>query len=287
MKSQIKIVLVILVLMILGGTVWGINEGMTYRTKNHDVKEGRSRLEEMGETSVEDAKKKVDAAWATPTPAAQPQVSSAAVPGLYREGTTYSPEGVLPDEQCTMWRTHPLKTGKLKKLLEDSVILGDSMVEAIDDFSILYPDEIVFLRGVCVNNTKDLVKKTIRLKPERVFTIFGINDMNYYQKDAKQFAKDYHKMLENLQKHLPGVQLYVCAITPIREHAVNKEPALARVDRYNRELIAMCRKYQIPFVNSTPILTGKEDYYEPDGIHPGYQYYPKWLTMLVQKAGLL
>lgn len=287
MKVLLKFVVTLLVLALVAGGVWWINDRVTYRTQNHAVKEGRSRLEQMDKTSVDEAQKQVEAAWATATPSAAPQQTSEVIPGLYQKGTTYSPQGVRQDEECTMWVKHPKSTGKLKKLLENSVILGDSMVEAINDFSILYPDEIVYLRGVSVVNAGDLVDKTIRLKPQRIFTVFGLNDMTHYQKKVGQFGRDYYKMLQKLQKQIPGVELYVCAITPVQQSAISKDGSLARVDRYNRELIRMCQKYQIPFVNSTPILTGHDELYEPDGIHPTYAYYPKWLTLLAQKAGLL
>lgn len=184
------------------------------------------------------------------------------------------------------WKKHPLTIKEAKKTFENCVILGDSVVEAMDVYGILYANELVYNRGKSVGQADDMVKAVIKLMPEKVFIVFGINDLEYYRGDAKRFAKEYKIQIKKIQKALPDCEIYVNAINPVQKYAITKENQFEKIDKFNTALKKMCDEDKLAYIDSSPIIKGHKDLYEPDGVHPTYSYYPKWLALLAEVAGI-
>lgn len=175
---------------------------------------------------------------------------------------------------------------QLQQDFAGSIILGDSMVEGLADYGFLPATETVYKRGVSVNNIEDLIQTTIGLNPKCVFFQMGINDMTTYEGNVDTFIGDYTRNIQTLQQALPETNIYVNNINPMQPEAVEKQPAFQYRDEYNAAITAMCSQLQITFIDNTSILEGHDELYSRDGIHPLPEYFPYWLTHMLNEAGL-
>lgn len=72
-----------------------------------------------------------------------------------------------------------------------------------------------------------------------------MNDVIKTNGDVDKFIKDYSDVIKKIQKAMPDAHIFVNAVFPVQESAVEKEPALANIADYNEKLEAMCEKKQI------------------------------------------
>ncbi len=79
--------------------------------------------------------------------------------------------------------------------------------------------------------------------------------------------------------------IYINSILPIQQSAIDQSPALAYYDSFNQALRDFCDEMGCTFIDDTFLVD--ESMYEPDGEHMVYNYYPKWLTYMAERAGLV
>lgn len=279
MKKGMQMIAVIL---LAGLGVWQIgshffmqiNAGIDRHKVN--TKEGYKRLIEM--ETADRTKSKTDVTI-LPVDNNQKEVKDVTV-----ATTAAVAENETSPKKYVKWKKHPLTIKEAKKTFENCVIMGDSVVEAMDVYGILYANELVCNRGKSVGQADDMVKSVIKLMPEKVFIVFGINDLEYYRGDAKRFAKEYKIQIKKIQKALPDCEIYVNAINPVRKYAITKENQFEKIDKFNTALKKMCDEEKLAYIDSSPIIKGHKELYEPDGVHPTYSYYPKWLALLAEVA---
>ena len=89
---------------------------------------------------------------------------------------------------------------------------------------------------------------------------------------------------KKIQKAMPDAHIFVNAVFPVQESAVEKEPALANIADYNEKLEAMCEKKQIGYIDNSDII--EDEYYEEDGIHFKANFYPIWAEKMAEVATL-
>lgn len=115
---------------------------------------------------------------------------------------------------------------------------------------------------------------------------FGANDLETYKKDSSRFAKEYTEQIKKLQKALPDTRIFVNSIFPIEASAIKEHPSLAYYSEYNKKLQEMCPTLNCTYIDSTILVEQNPNYFEPDGEHFIFKFYPKWLTYMAIKAGL-
>ncbi len=194
---------------------------------------------------------------------------------------------IKPNSECLRWKTNPLELSVLKKKFENSVFIGDSFIEGMSDYEILYSDEIVYKRGCCIWQADELIEQAIALQPRNVFFMFGINDMEYYGNDVEKYTQDYITQITKIKEALPDTRICICGLIPVQQFAIDRKPVLGNTSLFNEALEKMCEEQDIIFADSTAIIEGRDDLYEEDGQHPGYAYYALWLTFLGEKFGLI
>lgn len=243
--------------------LWIRNQVIVQKDKSVNTQEGYDKLTKLDGISVQKAQKKL----AEMQEKMQNQVKS--------------------DSECLRWKNNPVELSVLKKKYENSVFIGDSFIEGMSDYEILYSDEIVYKRGCCIWQADELVDQAIALQPRNVFFMFGINDMEYYVNDVQKYTQDYITQVNKIKKALPDTRICICGLIPVQQFAIDKKPVLANTSLFNEALEKMCKEQEIIFADSTAIIAGRDDLYEEDGQHPGYQYYALWLTFLGEKFGLI
>lgn len=174
-----------------------------------------------------------------------------------------------------------------KKLFENSVVMGDSIIEGLLDFNYLYNSSVVCHRGWSVAEAKPMVSQVVKLQPANIFMSFGVNDIPYFNGDAKRYRKEFKKRIEELKKGLPNVKIYINSILPVQDSVIKERLVYKRINQFNQQLQEMCQEIGAVYIDNGPIVKSLSGVYETDGIHMHTKYYPHWLKNMAEKAGLI
>lgn len=179
-----------------------------------------------------------------------------------------------------------LSSADLKKHYKGTVLLGDSITNSIVEYEILGRDIVVSDIGLSVAKADDEIETAIGLNPSTLIMCFGANDLETYVDDSDKFISAYLQQINKLKKALPTAKIYINGILPIEQSRIDSTPALGYYSDYNTALQSMCQTNDCTYIDSSILLLNHEDLYEPDGEHLVYDFYPKWLTYMAEKAGL-
>lgn len=168
-----------------------------------------------------------------------------------------------------------------KKYYKDTVFFGDSITEFISAAEILSDNSVVATKGRNVITAKEDVKKLKAINPERIIMLFGMNDAGIFAKPS-DFKNKYIELISEIKTELPKTQIYVQSPLPVQSKAANSS------NRLTKDYIAQLREAakeaaQEEGVNYVDItsLVADEKYFEQDGIHFVYDFYPRLLKYLI------
>ena len=166
---------------------------------------------------------------------------------------------------------------QIRQAFAGSVIVGDSITQAISEYGYLDTDVVVSKRGLSVVNAQEQFSTAISLNPSHVFLAFGTNDLEIYNGDPTGFIDAYREKVQMVKDALPDVPIYINSILPIQDFAIASNPALGYYSQFNQALSDFCDEMDCTFIDNT-FLVEDSSMYEPDGEHVIMDYYPKWLT---------
>ena len=155
-------------------------------------------------------------------------------------------------------------TRSMKERFSGAVVMGDSIAASFTEYDVLNTSSVVAKIGIHFSELDDQIEQAKQLDPQIVFLAYGMNDVT--------------------QKAMPDAHIFVNAVFPVQESAVEKEPALANIADYNEKLEAMCEKKQIGYIDNSDII--EDEYYEEDGIHFKANFYPIWAEKMAEVATL-
>ena len=88
------------------------------------------------------------------------------------------------------------------KYYEDTVFMGDSIVEALSEFEIVDSYNVISHKGDTVIKAQESIEKLQNITPKNIVLLYGMNDViefdNSSGKDSNTFKEDYI-MLINLK----------------------------------------------------------------------------------------
>lgn len=179
------------------------------------------------------------------------------------------------------------KTGKkdYSKIFKSSVIMGDSRSEGFDEYNFLGKMSVVAKKGSTAKQAAAQIGETINIAPKNLFMNYGLNDVESYKR-SEDFIKYYMYLVKEVKSKLPNTKIYIVSIFPTMEKAAAKQPDYNNINNFNKSLQEMCKENDLIYVDATGLLKGKDDLYEPDGIHFKAKFYPVWLDFLAKKANL-
>ena len=166
------------------------------------------------------------------------------------------------------------------------VMIGDSFVEGMACYEILYPSNAIYKRGVRIDNIDEQLLKAMELVPDKLVLMYGANDIQIWKSNVDQFIHNYEEALQKIKEKLPNIKIYICAIFPPNEKGLKIDPAYKFVDIYNEKLEELCKKENIVFLNSNKLLLETENSYQGDGIHIKPSFYNLWVRDLIIKMEL-
>ncbi len=174
-----------------------------------------------------------------------------------------------------------------KQIFENTIIMGDSMAMALLDYQLLNSNQVVSQRGRTILNNEDDIAVVKGLSPRVLFLQYGLNDLGAFRGNTDLWISSYEEMITDLRASLPNTTIYVVAITPLTAKGQTANPSNPKYPEFNEALEEMCKRLDIKFIDPGFLVDpNDESQYQADGIHPGYFYFPQWLTVMVDEANL-
>ena len=138
--------------------------------------------------------------------------------------------------------------------------------------------------GVHLTQMEGLIAKVKELSPGIIFLALGSNDVMATNGDTEKFISQYQELINQFQKEVPDAHIFVNAIFPVQDKAIEKEPELKDIAEYNSALKELCDSKTIGFIDNTEIVS--EEYFEQDGVHFKASFYPIWAERMAEVASL-
>lgn len=167
---------------------------------------------------------------------------------------------------------------------KDAVVMGDSITSGLTVYEVLNEENVVADIGISIDAADDAVSRAAGLNPKYIFLAYGENDVEATEGNAEVFGRQYRELLDKIKTAMPEAKIYVNGILPVQQKEIDRQPFYAELPSYNEELKAICEEENLPFIDNTSLV--KEEFYEPDGVHMGMEYYPLWTAHMAEVAGL-
>lgn len=177
----------------------------------------------------------------------------------------------------------PISDGSYVKQLADTMILGDSLVEAVSYYHLLDDRHVIAKIGARPDHLRENLSQIAAVYPVNVVLHYGNNcvDPSGSPERVKGFIAQYRKVIQELQEQQPSLHIYVSGIFPVQESAYGHSPELKYIGDYNQALKAMCEELSVIYIDNDEIVKAHPNQVEPDGVHMTrgfYQYY--WLQFI-------
>lgn len=170
-------------------------------------------------------------------------------------------------------------------LFNSSLVFGDSRVYGFGSYQFLPWEQVVAGAGYTILNISDSVDLVAKVKPEKMFFSYGINDMGLgvgQDRGENGYAQVYEEKIDELLAVSPNSKIYLNSILPATPEVVKQTLRWAKVDEYNAQIEALCKKRGWTYVDNSKLADGgKANIYIDDGIHLQPSFYPEWASNMI------
>lgn len=187
-------------------------------------------------------------------------------------------------EEKTSGRKAINKKASYREYFNDSVFLGDSITECLSYYELIKDSRVVSHKGMTIKKAYKRIDDVVKVKPKRVFILFGMNDM-LMGMSGEEFSKNYSELINKIKERLPQAEIYVQSVLPVEGRIEKQRPLMssARVEEFNNEIIEMAQREGVNCLNIASVLDKTdENLHEPDGIHYKYKFYELWLDYIIK-----
>lgn len=160
------------------------------------------------------------------------------------------------------------------------VFVGDS-ITAGGLWGEIFPGTGARNRGIGGDTTEDVLARIGQvhaLRPEKLFLMIGINDLNRGVPRAETFA-NLRALFDGFDAQLPDTEIFVQSVLPVNEDW-RIEVAAADLDAVNEHLAREARTRGYTFVDLWPVFAGPDGKLlrplSNDGIHLVGKGYAQW-----------
>lgn len=172
----------------------------------------------------------------------------------------------------------------VKERFTGAVVMGDTVAQGLAEFDVLNTSSVTARIGGSLSDLDSQIETVRKISPKSVLLAFGAEDVIATGGDADAFITEYTSALEQIRKELPEVNIFINAILPAQQEAVDREPVLDKIPGYNTALKELCDSRAIGFIDSTELA--REEFYQPDGLHFTPDFYPLWAEHMAEVAAL-
>lgn len=185
-------------------------------------------------------------------------------------------ESIIKDEN-----REAFDLNKAPLIFENTVFMGDSMVEFIREAKMVKESSVLAEKGETVFMALDKLDQVYNLGPKNLVVFYGMNDSLAYS--VADYETYYNKMIGEIKKKLPDTKILIQEPLDIQEGvAYNKDLSNKTIEDFRQAAKRVAEKNQVDYMELTKLIDYKK-MYEPDGVHMVYNFYPIWLELLSHK----
>lgn len=168
----------------------------------------------------------------------------------------------------------PEQIAYYQQIFANTVVVGDSMAQAVYDYGFLDGNHVYFIRGEAIGNLGGQVDEAMAMLPSSVIFFSGLNGTDYYE-TPELYAAAYAERINQVLAINPNTKVFVCSMTPpSNELAIYRED-LARSPEYDAALQTLCASSPAIYMDLNWMV--RQQLYLPDGIHFGEEFYTVWM----------
>lgn len=173
------------------------------------------------------------------------------------------------------------------EILGDCLIVGDSLIEAINAFNLLDESLVMGQVSASLYHLNQIKNDIIAYQPKVVIMHYGENHLSDSDEILQAYIDLYMQLINEMKESLPDTRFVVSGTFHADDYGIGNEPYLAYVDKYNAELEKMCAELGVDYLDNSPLLPGDDSYYDGDGIHVVAAFYTElWFPYLITTLGL-
>lgn len=179
-----------------------------------------------------------------------------------------------------------VKDDNFRPAFKGILIVGDSIIQAMNEFNVLDPDQALGEIGANTEYIGREMKNIVKMNPKVIVLHFGANLIEG-KSYAAPFINNYEKQIKTLKKKLPKAKIYVDAILPVTKHLASVETKYQNIAYYNSCIKKMAKRLNVTYIEQKELWTSKDEhYFDADGMHPVKLYYTEeYLPFILDKVG--
>lgn len=181
--------------------------------------------------------------------------------------------------------------------MEDSVFIGNSIVDGLKLFQIVKDADVFSAKGIMVDTifTKEVIKapggKRVTIfdamkgnEYKNIYVLLGANELGWPYIEV--FIKQYEKVIDELQDMYPDANIYINGITPVtaRKSASTTIYTNDKIAYFNKNILKMCEDRKLFYIDSVEALGDDNDELPEeesvDGAHFKVATYNIWVDYL-------
>lgn len=163
-------------------------------------------------------------------------------------------------------------------LFADVLIVGDSLMEALAMSDVLDSANIISQVSASLFHLEENLDRIVANNPEKLVLHYGINMLEENDDQLNWYISMYEELLIEIKERLPDTKIYISGIFMILEDGKFHRNW---IEKYNSELVKLCEKNGLYYLDNSELLPGDGSYYGTDGIHLQKSFYrEKWLPHL-------
>lgn len=275
-KMAVRIISVLCVLFILSYNLAKLAESKKDTSDGANI--DLSEIEEIGNKNIADVQKNIDEGK-TEKNASDGLTENTS--GLISNPSQYSADEILQKVQNS--------ETDYSKIFQDTLIVGDSLVEALSLYNILNSENTMGKVNASLYVLDSLSDSIIAYHPKTLILHYGENHVGgSSQEYIDNFITFYTSLIKNFQEKIPDTRIVVSSIFLPSEQGLATSPHLKSVPLFNEGLEKMCRELGVEYLDNSSLFSGDNSFYEPDGVHLKKMFYTDyWLPFMAHELNLI
>lgn len=164
----------------------------------------------------------------------------------------------------------------------DVCFVGDSLTMNCP-WNELFPEKNIKNRGIGSDTTNGLLARLdsiIKIKPEKIFLMIGINDFSMGSSVRSTFL-NYMKITKILEENLPNCKIYIESCLPVSDSRVQYSSSITEL---NKLLSDYCEETDYIYVDLWTSFADDNGFlkkeYNIDGVHINAKGYENWKRII-------
>ncbi|BAZ04914.1 GDSL-type esterase/lipase family protein [Calothrix sp. NIES-3974] len=175
------------------------------------------------------------------------------------------------------------------------VLLGDSLTDEGEWVELLANPHVIN-RGISGDTTIRVWKRIsaiIKIQPQQLFLMIGVNDLVNTNKSLTQITQDYRQLIQTITTQLPSTEIFLQSIIPVNTTLATflrtrPRPQVSQdILTLNQNIQAIAQEFQCEYLDIYSHLADEHHQLLPecttDGIHLNGEGYKIWAGILKQR----